>query len=96
MKIIVKAAASGYRAVNLSITTPFDGDIVAVVESDYDSSLEGLKRWDKRFIKKKRFYRADAVTNNGSIRAHDHKGRTRWLYVPDVIECFRKEACHAA
>ena len=74
----------------ISSGIPFDGDIVSVMESVYDDSLESLKVWKDRFVTKKRFYLAKTVRNNGAIWARDVSGRYQWLSVKDVADCYRR------
>lgn len=83
--------AGGYKAVNLEVTAPFDGDIVAVIENEYDESLECIKIWGQRFVKRKRFYRAADVRNSGSIKAYDIHKKPHWFHVLDVVECYRRK-----
>ena len=82
---------SPYKEINLLKQTPYDGDIVSVIENVYNETSP-LKRWDARFVKKKSFYRAENVRNNGSVWACGIDGRHKWLHVKDVVACYRKEA----
>ena len=68
---------------------PFDGDIIAVMENVYDEASP-LKRWDARFVKRKRYYKASVVRNNGAIWAKGIDNKHKWLNVKDVIACYRK------
>lgn len=57
-----------------------DGDIIIVEQQVFDRSLSDSKHI---FLRLRFAWRVDSITNNGSIKAHDHKGQRHYIHAMD-------------